>query len=112
LRLIFRNFSHFKHIFNADFYGEDTSYSFFAGRDGTASFFSGNFTDAGLEKSILEYEIKQIMGMEDWRHFYETHEEYFFVGKLNGEFYDSKGEPTEYLQAIHAKMKSEEEEEL
>lgn len=52
------------------------------------------------------------MGMEDWRHFYETHEEYFFVGKLNGEFYDSKGEPTEYLQAIHAKMKSEEEEEL
>ena len=50
--------------------------------------------------------------MDQWRDFYESHEDYFFVGKLDGDFYDFKGEPTKYLQAIQAKMKSEEEKEL
>lgn len=50
--------------------------------------------------------------MEQWRSFYETHESYFFVGKLEGEFYDSKGETTTYLQDIQAKMKEEEVKEL
>lgn len=103
--------SHLWH-YRPDFYGEDTGYSFFAGKDGTASYFSGEFTDDGLVQSILEYAPKEIKSMEQWRSFYETHESYFFVGKLEGEFYDSKGEPTTYLQDILAKMKEEEVKEL
>lgn len=87
-----------------DFYGEGASYSFFAGVDRTACFFSGDFTEEGAKKNILEYTPKQIQSLEEWRTFYENHEKYTFVGKLEGEFYDASGEPTQYLIDIQAKM--------
>jgi hypothetical protein len=38
--------------------------------------------------------------MEEWRRFYEAHEEYRFLGVLNGEYYDSEGKETPYLVKI------------
>lgn len=91
-----------------DFYGEGSSYSFFAGADRTACYFSGDFTEDGAKKNILDYTPKQIQSLEEWRSFYEKHEKYFFVGKLEGQFYNTQGEPTQYLEDINAKMREEE----
>jgi len=92
-----------------EFYGEGNGYSYFAGRDGTASFFTGDFSEDETQekKSIIEYEPREIKAMELWRSFYEEHEEYFFVGVLEGEFYDTQGKQTPYLQAIFNKLKEE-----
>lgn len=45
--------------------------------------------------------------MEEWRKFYADHDKYFFVGRLQGEFYDSDGKPTEYMKDIISKMNGE-----
>lgn len=89
-----------------EFYGKGRGYHFFAGRDATASFITGNFTDAAaIEKSdILALRDVEIDALEKWRAFYEEHEVYEFKGLLNGEFYDSTGEPTQYLKDIRARM--------
>ena len=50
--------------------------------------------------------------MEEWRAFYEDHETYVFVGNLDGDFYDSKGHPTQYLNDIREKLKVKEEKDL
>lgn len=96
-------------ILYLEFYGEGNGYSYFAGRDGTASFFTGDFSEDETQekKSIIEYEPREIKAMELWRSFYEEHEEYFFVGVLEGEFYDAQGKQTPYLQAIFHKLKEE-----
>mmetsp|Transcript_2436 Transcript_2436/g.4538 ORF Transcript_2436/g.4538 Transcript_2436/m.4538 type:complete len:173 (-) Transcript_2436:687-1205(-) len=91
-----------------DYYGEGSSYSFFAGADRSACFFSGDFTEEGAKKNILDYTPTQIKSLEEWRSFYEKHEKYSFVGKLEGQFYDSSGEPTQYLKDVTAKMSVDE----
>ena len=95
-----------------DFYGKGEGYSFFAGRDATISFFTGDFTEAALEKeeSILDYSVKEIKSMVEWRKFYEDHETYKFVGVLDGDYYDSEGKATQYLKDIVAKIAEGDEE--
>ena len=90
-----------------DFYGPRQSYSFFAGRDATVTYFTGEFNEEGLKKQhdILNFSVKEIKAMVEWRSFYEEHESYKFVGVLTGDFYDSEGRPTQYLQDILAKSK-------
>lgn len=101
-----------------DFYAVGSGYSFFAGRDATICFFTGNYTVEHLnEKNILDYTGIEIMSMDEWRSFYEKHEEYRFLGVLEGEYYDSNGKETEYLLKIRetiavAKKESEERERL
>ncbi|GFH59113.1 hypothetical protein CTEN210_15589 [Chaetoceros tenuissimus] len=95
-----------------DFYAAGSGYSYFAGKDGTVAFFSGEFEDTTEKKNILDYKPNQIAAMEEWRAFYEDHETYFFVGKLEGDFYDSKGHPTQYLNDIKEKLNIKEEKDL
>ena len=96
--------------YNLDYYSGNSGYSYFAGRDGSHSFFTGDFTEEGVknEKSLLEYDVKSIKAIEQWREFYETHETYTYVGLLQGKYYDAEGEKTPYLQSIMAMISSDE----
>lgn len=88
-----------------EYYDAGSGYSFFAGRDGTISFFTGNYDpDHVNDKTVLDYEGPEIMAMEQWRDFYEDHEEYRFLGVLDGEYYDSTGKETPYLLKIREKV--------
>eukprot|EP01083_Nonionella_stella_P269100 910214_1 len=107
----------YKYIFislGKDFYGKGKSYGFFSGIDGTVVFFTGKFNEEGLneQKNILEFTAPEIKAMTEWRKFYEEHEEYTYVGTLNGDFYDSEGKPTQYLDDILAKVAADEKSEL
>lgn len=95
-----------------EFYGEGSGYSFFAGIDGTVSFFTGNFTEEALSgnSEILSYKDGEISSMYQWKKFYEDHEVYEFMGYLIGEFYDSNGQPTQYLKDILARTQPQENE--
>jgi tRNA(Ser,Leu) C12 N-acetylase TAN1 len=44
--------------------------------------------------------------MDEWRKFYEKHEEYEFLGVLEGDYYDSKGKETSYLLEIKETVES------
>lgn len=84
-----------------DFYGIGQGYSFFAGRDATICFFTGDYSvDHITDKKVLDFKGSEIVGMEEWRRFYETHEEYRFLGVLVGEYYDGEGKETPYLVKI------------
>jgi predicted heme/steroid binding protein len=92
-----------------EFYGQGSGYSFFAGIDGTVSFFTGNFTEESLtgNSEILSFKDQEISSMYQWKKFYEDHEIYEFMGYLIGDFYDSNGEPTQYLKDIIARVQSQ-----
>ena len=99
-------------VIKQDFYAAGSGYSYFAGKDGTVAFFSGEFEDTTEKKNILDYKPNQIAAMEEWRAFYENHETYVFVGNLEGDFHDSKGHPTQYLNDIKEKLNVKEQKDL
>jgi len=78
-----------------DFYGPGGGYSFFTGKDGTRGFVSGDFTPAGLIDDISGLDDDDYLGVKNWIDFYAK--DYAFIGKVEGKFYDSLGNPTEYL---------------
>mmetsp|Transcript_9472 Transcript_9472/g.13427 ORF Transcript_9472/g.13427 Transcript_9472/m.13427 type:complete len:108 (+) Transcript_9472:403-726(+) len=85
----------------AEFYASEHGYSFFAGKDASFTFLSGDFTKKGLEeKNFSEFTEDDIHGVESWREFYEKKDEYKFIGVLEGDLYDSSGNPTELLKKI------------
>ncbi|XP_067123941.1 neuferricin [Centruroides vittatus] len=77
----------------AQHYRPGGGYSFFAGRDATRAYVTGDFSDQGLVDNIDGLESSALLGIDDWLHFYE--EEYIYVGKLIGRYYDKNGNPTE-----------------
>ena len=86
-----------------EFYQQGSGYSYFAGRDATIGFFAGELTEEMKDKKALDYEGHEIMAMYEWRTFYEEHEEYQFVGVLDGDYYDSEGKETPYLVEVREK---------
>ena len=71
------------------------SYPFFAGLDGTKAFATGEFNEEGLIDDITELDHDSILSIADWVNTYD--EEYIFVGRLIGTYFDEKGEATPAL---------------
>lgn len=82
-------------------YGAGGGYNHFAGRDASRAFVSGNFTGDGLTDSLHGLSSPEVKSVVDWRDFY--FKTYIYVGKLNGRYYDSMGNPTKYLKGVEAK---------
>lgn len=78
-----------------DFYGPGGGYSFFTGIDGTRAFVTGDFTPSGLIDDISELDDGDYLGIKNWIDFYAK--DYFYIGKVEGKYYNSEGNPTEYL---------------
>jgi len=86
------------------FYGPGEGYSFFAGKDASQTYITGQFNDEGLKKDIKTLNPEELAGIDEWMKFYEDHETYNFVGLLQGDFYDSEGNPTPLLDDINKKI--------
>lgn len=84
-------------------YGEGGGYHFFTGRDATRAFVSGDFKEKGLIEDTSGLSHTDLLGIEEWNKFYK--EQYTFVGKLNGHFYDEKGQPTAALKDFLHRLK-------
>lgn len=52
----------------------------------------GDFTEKGLIESIEGLDPIQVLDIKEWNDFY--HKDYTFIGVLEGEYYDSEGNPT------------------
>lgn len=87
------------------YYEKGSSYDYFAGTDATVSFFTGDFTEEGRKKSILDLKPKEMESIEQWISFYKDHETYTFLGLLDGEFYNADGAPTSLLNQVRQIVK-------
>lgn len=84
----------------ARFYSPGASYSSFAGRDNSRGFASGS---DGLPTADLQgLSPAEVQPILDWRNFYRAHEEYRFVGYLEGHFYDAQGKAKPELTQVEA----------
>ena len=84
-------------------YQADGSYPFFAGIDGTRAFATGEFNDKGLIDDITELDHDSIRSIADWVFMYD--EDYTFVGKLIGTYFNEKGEATAALKNAEKLLK-------
>lgn len=84
-------------------YQPDGGYPFFAGTDGTRAFATGEFNDKGLIDDITELDHDSIRSIADWVFMYD--EDYPFVGKLIGTYFDEKGDPTAALMNAEKLLK-------
>lgn len=80
-------------------YGPGGQYQFFAGKDATSAFISGEFeTDTGDLDDLSEMNPKQILGVFNWKNFYDK--DYTYIGKVIGKFYDESGRSTQYHKEV------------
>ncbi|XP_062570541.1 LOW QUALITY PROTEIN: neuferricin-like [Saccostrea cucullata] len=77
-------------------YGPGGTYHFFTGNAGTRAFVSGDFTKEGLKEDLTGLSLQDIQGIAGWVDFYK--QQYTYIGKLIGHFYDELGNPTEALE--------------
>ncbi|XP_067649512.1 neuferricin-like [Haliotis asinina] len=84
-------------------YGPDGGYHGFAGRDGTRAFITGQFNEEGLVEDIKGLKLPDLLGLDGWQTFYEK--DYKCIGKVEGEFYDWNGQPTENLKYYQEQLK-------
>ncbi|KAK7081595.1 Neuferricin [Halocaridina rubra] len=66
----------------------------FAGCDASRAFVTGEFTEEGLTDDIRGLSATDYVGLDDWLKFYRN--DYKYVGKLIGRYYDENGMPTHY----------------
>ncbi|CAB3382440.1 Hypothetical predicted protein [Cloeon dipterum] len=90
-------------------YGPGCSYHFFTGIDGSRAFVSGDFSETGLTDDLSGLSNKDIKGLWKWVEFYKN--DYKYVGKVIGKFYDSKGRKTRDLEDFYSRLKEAEKEE-
>ena len=84
-------------------YQPDGSYPFFAGLDGTRAFATGEFNDEGLIDDITGLDDDSVRSIADWVKTYD--EEYTYVGRLVGTYFDEKGEATAALGKAHKQLR-------
>ncbi|XP_070491849.1 neuferricin [Chironomus tepperi] len=87
-------------------YGPGQSYHSFVGVDASKAFITGEF-DAKNGKStgldhVLSLSPSELVSLKKWRDFYADN--YDFVGRLIGRFYEVDGNPTEYFWSIDRKI--------
>ncbi|ESO95497.1 hypothetical protein LOTGIDRAFT_116983 [Lottia gigantea] len=84
-------------------YCKGAGYEGFSGRDGTRAFITGDFTEAGLIEDIRGLTLPEFLGLHEWQQKYDK--DYTYIGKVIGEYYDEKGQPTETLIAFNHHLK-------
>lgn len=82
----------------AQHYGPGAEYNVFAGRDATRAFVTGNFTH-DLHDDIRDIDEEMYTHIESWASFYGT--SYPVVGRIEGQFFDSRGCGTSELGRIY-----------
>uniref|UniRef100_A0A8C4W0K5 Cytochrome b5 domain containing 2 n=1 Tax=Gopherus evgoodei TaxID=1825980 RepID=A0A8C4W0K5_9SAUR len=70
------------------------------GKDASRAFATGDFTNTGLVDDVSGLSPSEILTIQNWLSFYS--ENYIFVGKLVGRFYDENGAPTKALEQAKA----------
>lgn len=95
-------------------YGPGGTYHFFTGNAGTRAFVSGDFSQQGLKENLDGLSLKDIQGISGWVDFYL--QQYTYIGKLVGHFYDENGNPTAAMDEfenllVQAKQKQKEDDE-
>uniref|UniRef100_A0A8C0GVB2 Cytochrome b5 domain containing 2 n=1 Tax=Chelonoidis abingdonii TaxID=106734 RepID=A0A8C0GVB2_CHEAB len=69
-------------------------------KDASRAFATGDFTNTGLVDDVSGLSPSEILTIQNWLSFYS--ENYIFVGKLVGRFYDENGAPTKALEQAKA----------
>ncbi|RUS88361.1 hypothetical protein EGW08_003873 [Elysia chlorotica] len=85
-------------------YGPGGGYSFFSGIDGSAAYVTGEFNEKGLVDDISNLSNQEILGLEEWKSFYEK--DYKFVGLVEGSFYDKDGGTLDMMKIFNKKLES------
>ncbi|ORZ41727.1 cytochrome b5-like heme/steroid binding domain-containing protein [Catenaria anguillulae PL171] len=62
-------------------YGPGGGYSFFSGRDAGRAFVTGCF-ETHLTPDLRGLSAEQLKGVDEWREFYDNHDQYFYVGTV------------------------------
>jgi len=79
------------------FYGDNGGYSMLAKKDASRAFGTGNFSPEGLIDDLRDLQPGQCVGINSYLEFYLSHDEYRFVGLLEGRFFNVDGDPTKEL---------------
>lgn len=86
---------------NKQHYGRGGDYNVFAGRDASRAFVTGNFTH-DLTDKLDDLEDNLLGQINTWISFYRT--SYPNLGRVEGNFYNSDGCPTEALKFIEKRL--------
>lgn len=83
----------------ARFYAPGQGYSGMAGKDASRAMSTGNFKEDATP-SLHGFSKEQVADVMQWRSFYRNHEQYRFVGFLQGVYYSEEGAATPTLQNL------------
>ncbi|CAE7359284.1 tag-131 [Symbiodinium sp. CCMP2592] len=83
----------------ARFYAPGEGYSGMAGKDASRAMSTGNFKKDATP-SLHGFSKEQVADVMQWRSFYRKHEQYRFVGFLQGVYYSEEGSATPTLQNL------------
>ena len=82
-------------------YGPKASYAYFAGRDASRSFVTGDSAAEKLTDDVSGMSDEDLEGILGWYKFYEEHEEYKWVGRLAGRYFDpATGKAVEPVRCV------------
>jgi len=73
---------------------EGGGYGFFAFRDAARAYVTGDFSKEGLREDVEGLKEEECRGVWRWVNFFKEKEEYPFVGRLVGMYFDADGRPT------------------
>lgn len=79
------------------FYGDDGGYSMLAKKDASRAFGTGIFSPEELIDDLKDLLPGQCVGVNSYLEFYLSHNEYKFVGLLEGRFFNQNGDSTKEL---------------
>ena len=86
------------HVFDVtageQFYAPGKGYGFFTFRDAARAYVTGTFTEDGLTDDLNGLTGTECQGVARWVNFFKDKEEYPFVGRLVGTYFDADGKPT------------------
>eukprot|EP00244_Chara_vulgaris_P002054 TRINITY_DN13442_c0_g5_i1.p1 TRINITY_DN13442_c0_g5~~TRINITY_DN13442_c0_g5_i1.p1 ORF type:complete len:296 (-),score=52.63 TRINITY_DN13442_c0_g5_i1:225-1091(-) len=88
-------------------YGPGSSYHHFVGKDASRAFVTGKFKD-GLTDDVSGLSASEYSGLQEWHSFYVKSDNYRYVGKLAGLFYDEAGRATKALEDLQSEFKKAE----
>jgi len=66
----------------SQYYGPNSGYHIFAGRDGTRAFLTGCFNEQGATHDLRGLTEQQLESIRKWHGFYKDHKTYKFVGTI------------------------------
>mmetsp|Transcript_126872 Transcript_126872/g.283594 ORF Transcript_126872/g.283594 Transcript_126872/m.283594 type:complete len:322 (-) Transcript_126872:62-1027(-) len=88
-------------------YGPQGGYSVFSGCDASRAFSGSELSGERRTSQVEDLGTDDLESIFSWRSFYRSHEEYRFVGVLNGRHFDDRGRPTPELLRLEARHAAE-----